>query len=76
MNEKWEIDDIIQISPTWDEKFGGSLMVVTEIKSWGVKGYVQIPGSRRAYYRLPFVSTKSGCSLTGLKVGKAHWLFS
>lgn len=45
--------DIVQINPNV-ERFGGSLMVVTELKSWGVQGYVQVPGSGQAYYRCKF----------------------
>ena len=33
-------------------------MVVSEVKSWGVQGYVKIPGRNQdggeAYYRVPF----------------------
>ena len=76
MPEQWEVDDIIQISPTHDERFGAALMVVTEVKPWGVVGYVQIPARGQAYYRLPFESTKEGCSVTGQKVGRAFWLLA
>lgn len=31
----------------------GCLLVVTDVKSWGVQGFVQIPQGGRAYYRLP-----------------------
>lgn len=76
--EAWAVDDIVQISPTWDEGFGGALLVVTEAREWGVQGYVVIPErptSASAFYRLPYESNKEGCSVTGLRVGRAHWLF-
>jgi hypothetical protein len=76
-DQKWEVDDIIQISPTHDERFGAALLVVTEARSWGVIGYVQIPGQGQAFFRLPYEPTEfssPGCTVTGLKVGHAHWL--
>ena len=78
MNDQvWEVDDIIQISPTYDKSFGGSCLVVTEIRSWGVLGYIatpKYPQSVVAPYRLPFISDKEHCDTTGVKVGRAHWL--
>lgn len=38
-----QIHDIVQIDPAV-EMFGGCMMVVTEVKSWGVQGYVQSAG--------------------------------
>jgi hypothetical protein len=80
---KWEVDDIVQISPTYDERFGAALLVVTESKSWGVMGYVLIPGVEgeggRAFFRLPYEPTEfssPGCTVTGVKVGRAHWLMT
>lgn len=32
--------DVIQIDPLHDPMFGGAFLIVTEVKSWGVKGYV------------------------------------
>ncbi len=47
--------EIVQINPESHEMFGGCLMVVTEPKPWGVKGYVQGPGaSGVAYFRCRF----------------------
>ena len=76
----WEVDDLIQISPTHDDAFGGSVLVVTEVKAWGVIGYVVVPkkcedGSALAFYRLPRKPEKDGCTVTGVRVGRAHWLF-
>ncbi len=39
-----EVGDIYQIDPATDDCFGACLLIVTEVKSWGVQGYVQIPG--------------------------------
>ncbi len=50
-----KINDVVQIDPAHDpEMFGGCLMVVTEVKTWGLQGYVQIPGKKlaQAFYRV------------------------
>jgi hypothetical protein len=73
-DETWDVDDIVQISPTHDDTFGGALLVVTETKGWGVQGYVVIPGQGCAYYRLPYEPQRPDCTITGRKVGKAFWL--
>ena len=47
-----QIHDIVQVDPSRDI-FGGCMVVVTEIKSWGIQGYVQsagVPGQQ--YIRL------------------------
>ena len=56
--------DVVQIDPEHDSVFGSSFMVVTEVKSWGVQGYVHaFPGFNadgtkheggRAYLRVAF----------------------
>ena len=59
--------EIVQVSPTV-ETFGGCMVVVTEVKDWGIQGYVQsagVPGQQ--YIRL-----KAGdFEATG---GKAVWV--
>ena len=45
-------NEIVQVKPD-KETFGGCMVVVTEVKSWGVQGYVQsagVPGQQ--YIRL------------------------
>ena len=42
---------VVQISPEGDGMFAGCFLVVTEVKSWGVQGYVRIPDRGNAYYR-------------------------
>jgi hypothetical protein len=53
-----EVNDIVQLDPekTKNKAFAGCLMVVSEVKGWGVQGYVQSLGTReesggQAYYR-------------------------
>jgi hypothetical protein len=48
-------NDVVQIDPEHDDRFGGCFLVVTEVKPWGVQGYVSIPDAgkaARAYYRV------------------------
>lgn len=60
--------DVVQIHPDHDELFGGALMVVSEPKSWGAQGYVQVlkPGRPLAYYRCDFANMEH--------VGQAVWM--
>lgn len=63
------IGDIVQVNPEV-EVFGGCMVVVTELKSWGIQGYVQsagVPGQQ--YIRLKTEQIKP----TG---GKAVWVVS
>jgi hypothetical protein len=41
--------DIVQIRPDL-EVFGGCMVVVTEVKSWGIQGYVQSAGVEGLQY--------------------------
>ena len=52
--ESVAVDDVVQIDPAHDDIFGGCFLLVTEKKSWGVQGFVHIPGGGDAYYRCPF----------------------
>ena len=61
-----EIGDIVQVDPS-KEVFGGTMVVVTEVKSWGIQGYVQSAGVEgQQYIRLNF----DDFEITG---GKAIW---
>ena len=49
-----KVGDIVQVTPE-KEMFGACMVVVTEVKSWGIQGYVQsagVPGQQ--YIRLKF----------------------
>jgi len=61
-----EVFDIVQIDPAYPGVFGGCLMVVTEIRGWGLQGYVTVPNGGDAYYRVRW----GGFETTG---GKAVW---
>lgn len=45
-----EENDVIQIVP--EHKWAGCFVTVTEVKSWGIQGFVQIPMQGQAYIRL------------------------
>lgn len=52
-----EIGSVVQVSPSLsDSFFPACFMTVTEVRHWGVQGYVMVPESRTvspsvAYYR-------------------------
>jgi len=59
---------VVQIDPEYHKMFGGCLMVVTEVKSWGAMGYVMVPqgtATARAYLRVPMDKM--------VYIGKAAW---
>ncbi len=61
--------DVVQIDPESHARFAACLMVVTDVKNWGLQGYIIVPGvtgSDRAYYRV----NNGGYA----KVGVAKWL--
>jgi hypothetical protein len=68
------VGEIVQLDPekTGNASFAACLMIVTEVKSWGVQGYVQSLGANReiggcAYYR----AENGTFERTG---GKAPWI--
>jgi len=50
-----QIYDVVQITPEKPGYFRGCFMVVTEVKTWGVQGFVAVPRREgiplQAYYR-------------------------
>lgn len=61
------VGDIVQINPE-KEMFGACMVVVTEVKSWGIQGYVQSAGVEgQQYVRVKFEDFEP----TG---GKAIWV--
>ena len=59
--------DIVQVNPEKDT-FGACMVVVTEVKSWGIQGYVQSAGvSGQQYIRLKYEDIE----YTG---GRAVWV--
>jgi len=50
--EAINIGDIVQVNPE-KEVFGACMVVVTEVKTWGIQGYVQNAGENwQAHVRL------------------------
>jgi hypothetical protein len=63
-----EIGDIVQVNPMLNEVFGGCMVVVTEVKPWGIQGYVQSAGVEgQQYIRLEW----DNFEVTG---GRALWM--
>jgi hypothetical protein len=62
-----KVGDIVQVDPNF-ETFGACMVVVTEIKDWGIQGYVQSAGvGGQQYIRLKTEQFEP----TG---GKARWV--
>lgn len=63
-----KVGDVVQIDPSHDPVFGGCFMIVTEPKSWGAQGYINVPGERGgyAYYR---------CKHANMQIiGRCEWM--
>lgn len=67
---------VVQLNPETvrNKAFAACFLVITELKAWGVQGYVQALGTReepggQAYYRAQFDEL-------GLVVGMAEWVAS
>jgi hypothetical protein len=50
MSRRTKKGDIVQVAP--DHKWCGCLVVVIELKSFGVQGFVPMPGGGEAHIRL------------------------
>jgi len=67
MTQDLKVGDIVQVTPD-KEMFGACMVMVTEVKTWGIQGYVQSAGvSGQQYIRLRFDEFEA----TG---GKAVWV--
>lgn len=44
-----EVGSIVQVHPDY-EMFGACMVVVTELKAWGIQGYVQSAGVKGQQY--------------------------
>lgn len=51
-NQSIKENSVVQINETGQEGWVGCLVQVTEVKSWGIQGYVQSPMQGQAYIRL------------------------
>lgn len=45
-----QVNDVVQLVP--GHKWAGCFVTVTEVKSWGIQGFVQIPLRGPAYIRV------------------------
>lgn len=50
--ENIKVNSVVQINENGGDGWIGCLVQVSEVKSWGVQGYVQIPKGGSAYIRL------------------------
>jgi len=70
-----KINDVVQLNPITcrNPMFAGCFLIVTEVKTWGVQGYVQALGEDdkpggQAYYRAKFDEfIKIGIAVWGIK---------
>lgn len=46
------IGAVLQIAPEHSETFGACFLQVTEVKPWGVQGFVRVPGGGNAFVRV------------------------
>jgi hypothetical protein len=72
---EFEEGAVVQLNPetVGNRMFAGCMMVVTEVKSWGVQGYVQGLGENeqpggQAYYRAKWDEIEY--------VGRAEWFLA
>lgn len=54
MKENIVKNAVVQVNENGPEGWIGCFVQVSEVKSWGVQGWVQVPKSGSAYIRLPF----------------------
>ena len=52
--ERIKENSIVQITETGQQGWVGCLLQVSEVKAWGVLGWVQIPMQGSAYLRINF----------------------
>jgi sporulation protein YlmC with PRC-barrel domain len=50
--ENVKVNSVVQINETGPEGWVGCLVQVSEVKSWGIQGWVQLPMQGSAYIRL------------------------
>jgi sporulation protein YlmC with PRC-barrel domain len=66
-----QIHDVMQITP--DHDWGGAFLIVTEVRHWGVIGFVEIPKQGQAYIRIPFEQVeKIGAAIFVLQKRKSE----
>lgn len=67
--QELQVNDVVQIDPQYDRRFGACFMVISELKpTWdGLQGYVRVPGEDAgdAYYRIE--------SNKVIRIGHAAW---
>jgi hypothetical protein len=54
MSKDVQVNDIIQLIEKAQEGWVACLMIVSEVRSWGVLAYTKVPCGGDAYLRVPF----------------------
>lgn len=72
-----EVGDIVQLDPqkTGNPAFAACFMVVTDLKEWGVQGYVQALGTRDGPGGIAYYLAENGTFEKPIN-GKAVWMFN
>jgi hypothetical protein len=52
--EKIKVNSVVQINEKGQEGWIGCLLQVSEVKEWGIMGWVQMPMQGAAYLRVKF----------------------
>jgi hypothetical protein len=52
MDSRIQINSVVQINENGQDGWIGCLVQVSELKSWGIQGWVKLPKSGDAYIRL------------------------
>ncbi len=69
-----KVGSVVQIDPEHSKVFGGCFMVVTEVKSWGAIGVINVPGTD-IEVESPSVACYFRCEFKHMKyVGTAQWM--
>lgn len=76
MEHPLAVNDVVQIAPEASDWAGGCFAIVTEVKSWGMQGFVQVPPMKR---NEPEGEQTGGRAFIRLKsdqfvrIGRAEW---
>lgn len=67
-----QVNDVIQLDPLYCE-WGPLLVIVTEVRTWGVQGFAMIPEERGKAPSAMFIRVQNG---RFVRIGAAEWIIS
>ena len=70
----YHVGDVVQIDPAHDPMFGAHFLVVTEVKTWGVQGYVTPLTARETVTSAPSLAYYRVANEHIVLIGRAEWL--